>query len=228
MVKKSALVILSGGLDSTTALYMSQNDRKTVKTITFDYGQKSASKEINAAKRISHTLNIPHEVFSLNWLSAITKTALVNTQADIPHPTLSDLDQFKQSSLNAQKVWVPNRNGLFLNIAATIAEAQGIDVIMTGFNAEEAVTFPDNSSDFLKTANDFFSYSTLSKVVVESPTLHMTKNQIASKAKDLAVPFSSLWFCYEGQETPCRACESCQRNFRAFQQVGIADPFKSS
>ena len=228
MLKKSALGILSGGLDSTTALYLSHSTHNILQTITFDYGQKSAIREIAAAKEISKSLQIYHHVFPLPWLESLTKTALVNPKQTIPNPSSMDLDQLDISTENAKKVWVPNRNGLFLNIAASIAEALDIETLITGFNAEEAATFPDNSEEFLNATNQFFSYSTLKKIVVESPTIRMTKNEIVTCAASLKVPFSKLWFCYEGHEAPCRQCESCQRNFRAFRQVGIADPFKPS
>lgn len=223
----SALVILSGGLDSVTSLYAIRETHRVLQTITFDYGQRAAVQEIKAAKSISNNLNIPHHIFELPWLASVTKTALVSSDEKLPTPTLSDLDSPTASSENAKKVWVPNRNGLFLNIAASVAEALEIDTLITGFNAEEAATFPDNSNEFVQVANTFFSYSTLKKVNVESPTIHLTKPQIAKLAQELAVPFSQLWFCYEGSQAPCRQCESCQRNFRAFKQVGIADPFKN-
>lgn len=224
---RSALVILSGGLDSVTSLYVSLKTHRVLQTITFDYGQRAAAQEIKAAKNISKILDIPHHIFTLPWLASLTKTALVSSEEKIPTPSLSDLESHAVSSENAKKVWVPNRNGLFLNIAASVAEALEIDTLITGFNAEEAATFPDNTHDFVQVANAFFSYSTLKKVTVESPTIHLTKIQIAHLAQELVLPFSKLWFCYEGADTHCRRCESCQRNFRAFKQVGIADPFKN-
>ncbi len=224
----TAIVILSGGLDSATALYLSHSSFRIVKTLTFDYGQRAVAREINAAREISSILSIPHTVFTLPWVSEITRTALVNRQNCLPHPSESDLNRQDVGMENAKSVWVPNRNGLFLNIGATIAEAEGIDSLITGFNAEEAATFPDNSEAFLKAANEFFAYATLKKIKVESPTLTLTKAEIAFRARELGIPFSKLWFCYEGEAIPCRRCESCRRNFRAFRQVGIADPFESS
>jgi len=95
----------------------------------------------------------------------------------------------------------------------------GAKTLVTGFNTEEAVSFPDNSEPFVKSADHFFSYATLAKIKVVSFTLHMTKKEILAKARSLQIPLEDIWYCYEGGEQGCGKCESCQRFGRALENT---------
>ncbi|MDO8643479.1 MAG: 7-cyano-7-deazaguanine synthase QueC, partial [bacterium] len=239
------ILILSGGLDSTVSAFdrvlsagipsscvpdeRSRGEDQpppgssSVLALTFDYGQRAAEQEKKAAAFVAAQLGIEHKVIGLPWLKELTQTSLVSTQQVLPQLKISELDDFQKTTESAKNVWVPNRNGVFLNIAATFAESLGCDTIITGFNAEEAVTFPDNSADFVKTANRFFSFSTLNKVQVKSYTQQMTKEEIVRKGVELGVDFSKIWSCYEGGEKQCGRCESCLRSIRAYKAAGIWD-----
>jgi 7-cyano-7-deazaguanine synthase len=115
---------------------------------------------------------------------------------------------------------VPNRNGIFINIAAGFAESMGAGQVVTGFNAEEAVTFPDNSADYLQAAGRALSYSTLSGIRVLSYTLMLDKAGIVRLGRRLGVPLEKVWPCYLGGERLCGRCESCKRYFRALENAG--------
>lgn len=194
-----------------------------VLALTFDYGQKASLKEQKAAQRAASLLGVPHRILALPWLQELTTTALVNPNGKIPRPQSKDLDDPEEGRKTAASVWVPNRNGLFLNIAACYAESLKADVLITGFNAEEGVTFPDNSAPFVRAADEFLWYSTQRKVRVLSPTLKLRKTEIAQKALEMNIPLQDLWFCYEGGSSPCRVCESCLRALRAFEEAGVKD-----
>lgn len=222
---KKSILVLSGGLDSTVSSLLASQETRPLLALTFDYGQRAALKEQESSRKIAKRLEVPHQVLSLPWLSQMTSTALVNRSLPLPHLQKSELDNLTLTSRSAASVWVPNRNGLFLNMAACFAESLGADVLITGFNAEESVTFPDNSPDFVEAADRFFYYATQRHVQVQSYTLHLNKIEIVKRAVDLHVSFKDLWFCYEGGEVPCRTCESCLRAFRAFQQAGVQDPW---
>jgi 7-cyano-7-deazaguanine synthase len=193
--------------------------------LTFDYSQKASRKEQEAAQKIARSLGVAHRVLSLPWLAELTTTALVAPHRDLPKIKESELDDLSAARKSAEAVWVPNRNGLFLNIAACYAEALDAEVLVTGFNAEEGITFPDNSAPFVRAADEFFWYSTQKKIRVVSHTLNWNKAEIVRKAVELGVPLKDLWFCYEGGKTPCRRCESCLRAFRAFREAGIGNPW---
>jgi 7-cyano-7-deazaguanine synthase len=112
-------------------------------------------------------------------------------------------------------VWVPNRNGLFISIAAAVAESRGLNAVAVGFNREEAATFPDNSAEYLFAQERALSFSTANKVRLVSSTLHLNKTEIVSKLKALDFPMDLLWSCYEAGPERCHQCESCARYDRA-------------
>jgi len=210
-----SIVLLSAGLDSLTNLAIALKKSQIVLALTFDYGQRSAKQEIKMAHKICKHYKIPHEVIAIPWLKKLTKTALVNRGRKIPNPTEKNLNQYAVSLQNAKAVWVPNRNGVFINIAASYAESLGASEIIVGFNKEEAVTFPDNSEKYLKQVIASLSSSTLSKVRVHSYTLRLNKKDIVKKALEFGAPLQWVWSCYEGRSRMCGECESCKRLQRA-------------
>lgn len=221
---EKSILILSGGFDSTVSAFIAKQKTAPILALTFDYGQRAARREIDAASKTARRLSIPHRIMSLGWLAEITQTSLVNRKEKIPALKENELDNLEWTLQTAKSVWVPNRNGVFLNIAAAFAESLKATLLVTGFNAEEGITFPDNSASFGRTADDFFWFSTLNKVKVTSFTQGMNKIEIAKKGKELGIDFNEIWFCYEGEERPCRKCESCQRSMRAFREAGIESP----
>lgn len=220
-MKPSSILILSGGLDSTVSSYIAARETRPLLALTFDYGQRAAVREKEASRRIADRLKVPHRVLILPWLAEITKTSLVDKNTSLPHPKEDELDDPAKGKAGAAAVWVPNRNGLFLNIAASYAESLGAEILVTGFNAEEGIAFPDNSAPFIQSANEFFWYSTQKKIRVVSPAISWNKVEIARKARSLGIPLNEIWFCYDGKKEPCRLCESCLRAFRAFREAEI-------
>jgi len=220
-MKNKTISLLSGGLDSTVATALARQRYDVTLALTFDYGQRAASKEIEAARKLCEAWKIEHEVIDLPWLAAETHTALVDKNVPLPQTSAETLDTDAKS--RAENVWVPNRNALFVSIAASFAEARKITKIVAGFNAEEAKTFPDNSKDFLDAANKLLMHSTKSDVSLVSPTIDMDKRDIASAYAELDIPFDNLWCCYRGEENLCGMCESCVRTIRAFKTAGLWD-----
>jgi len=210
-----SVVLLSGGLDSAVCLAHSLRDSAVVLCLTFDYGQQAAKREIEAAAALSGHYGVSHRVIALPFLARITKTALV-TGEDLPEPEAGALDDPVQASATALRVWVPNRNGIFLNVAAAFAENLGADAVVAGFNREEAAAFPDNSAGFVAAATAAFGYSTLNRVRVVSYTQYLDKSEIVRLGKRLGVPFELIWSCYRGGAEMCGRCESCRRFLRAF------------
>jgi 7-cyano-7-deazaguanine synthase len=215
-----SIVLLSGGLDSTVNLAKAVNDTEVMLALTFDYGQRAADREITAAGQVAAYYRIPAKVLELGFLKEVTKTALVNLDEEIPEMNFTELDSDK-ALVTARQVWVPNRNGLFINIAACYAESLGCQLIVTGFNAEEAATFPDNSPAFIEAVNSSLSYSTLSKVNVLSYTQDLDKTGIIKLGRELDVPFDLIWSCYYGDRKMCGRCESCRRLIRAKELAGV-------
>ncbi len=219
MSSKKSILILSGGLDSTVSAHLAAKRSQPVLALTFDYGQRAAAKEKEAARRTAKRLKVPHRVLDLPWMKALTSTALVSSKKKIPTVVESDLDDFEKGRKTAADVWVPNRNGLFLNIAACFAESLDASLLVTGFNREEGLTFPDNSCGFLRASDEFFWYSTQKKIRAISYTMDWDKIRIAREARKLRIRPEDLWSCYEGGRTPCGYCESCSRSRRAFREA---------
>ncbi len=215
----SSVVLLSSGLDSTVNLYEARERSEVCLALTFDYGQRAAEREISHAKKITAQLNIPHKVIRLDWFKDFTKTSLVDRSKRVPTESVK-IDSLQASLETAEAVWVPNRNGIFLNIGGAFAEGLGAKWLVPGFNVEEAATFPDNSQAYLEACTDAFRFSTKNKVEVKCFTTSLDKTQIVARGKQLKVPFDLIWVCYLGEERPCGDCESCRRYNRALMANG--------
>jgi 7-cyano-7-deazaguanine synthase len=187
----------------------------------FDYGQRAAEAERRAGGAIAARLQIPFQEISLPWLAPLGHSALIDTDQSLPELTEEELDNVAVTMKSAQTVWVPNRNGIFLNVAAAYAESLEADFVVTGFNAEEAMTFPDNSEAFVVAAGEFFRYSTLNRVQVISYTQEWNKTVIVQKGLEMDVPFDLIWSCYQTGSQHCGQCESCLRSIRAYKEAGI-------
>ena len=204
-MNNKSVILLSGGLDSLVCLGIAKQKYNIVCALTFNYGQKAATKEIEASKKICDYYGILHEVIDLNWLAKITKTALV---ADIEVPTS---DEVHFSKDNSDSVWVPNRNGLFLNIAACYADSFAYNNIIIGANKEEAETFSDNTPEFIGAVNKEFKYSTKQMPNVVAPLINYNKNDIVMLALDNNIPLELTMSCYQDEAGHCGRCESCIR-----------------
>ena len=221
----SSIVLLSSGLDSAVAFKMALDQWGVDLALTFDYGQRAADKEIERARLICERFHVKHHVIEIPWLEDVTRTALVNRGETVPTPNEAELDDIQGKALEtAHAVWVPNRNGAFINVAGCFADAEGIDRIVCGFNAEEGATFPDNTPAFVEAINKSLYYSTENHAKVYAPVIDLDKVQIIKKGAGINAPLDLSWSCYFSEEKPCGKCESCMRRARAFKRAGIPDP----
>lgn len=200
-----SIILLSGGLDSLVSLGLKKEELNVSLALTFDYGQKSAEQEIEASEKICEYYKIEQKIIKLDWLKNITQTSLVSDK-DIP--TGNELDNPENS---AKSVWVPNRNGLFLNIAGSFADSYGYDFILIGANKEEGQTFPDNTQEFINAINKEFEFSTQKSPKVVAPLINSDKNDIVMLALQHGVPLELTRSCYQSGAKHCGICESCSR-----------------
>jgi 7-cyano-7-deazaguanine synthase len=198
-----SIILLSGGLDSLVSLGYSKakTDYNVELALTFDYGQKSAKTEISASQKICQYYNIKHNIIKLDWLEEITNTALVS---DKEPPS----EGFSTKS-SAEAVWVPNRNGLFLNIAASFCDSYGYNYILYGANKEEGATFSDNTEEFRTQISKCFETSTLAHPRVIAPLINYNKDDIVKIAVENKMPLELVRSCYNAGEKHCGKCESC-------------------
>ncbi len=216
-----AIALISGGLDSVVAAWVARSDADIAVALTFDYGQRAAAREIQAAGNVAQRLGCEHIVIELPWLGKLGQSALTDVSADVPEIAPDQLDDADRTEKTAAAVWVPNRNGVFLNVAAAYAEALDCDAIVCGFNREEAATFPDNSREFMTRADRFFEFSTQRKPRVLSPTVDLSKTEIVELATATGAPIDLVWSCYFGGDEHCWRCESCRRLQRALESAGV-------
>jgi 7-cyano-7-deazaguanine synthase len=218
MSNLKSVVVLSGGLDSAVSLHLATAQTQVSQVLTFDYGQKAAAKEMQAAKLLAQHYGLPHKMIKLDWLREITSSALVDSRTAIPKLGPDELDDPDGKNLDSAKaVWVPNRNGVFINIAAAFAESAGAGQVVVGFNREEAQTFPDNTPEFVRAANGALSFSTQNLVEVKSYVSELNKTEIVRLALEQKIPLQYVWSCYEAGAKMCWQCESCQRLKRALK-----------
>ena len=208
-----AIILLSGGLDSVVSLGLCREKYNVTLALTFDYGHKALQKEIEASENYCKYYKINHKVIKLDWLKNITQTALCSA---------TDISNFN----DAKSVWVPNRNGLFLNIAASFCDANGYNAIIIGANKEEAKNFHDNTKEFIERTNLMFEYSTLVKPKVIAPLINCDKTEIVKLAIENNIPLSMLYSCYKNGEKHCGKCSSCVKLKSALENNGAIDYIK--
>jgi 7-cyano-7-deazaguanine synthase len=213
----TAVALLSSGLDSTVALALARERAPVVLALTVDYGQRAARREVERSAALANWFGVRHEVVALDFFARLPgRGALLDRAAALPTPDRAALDRGGapvEASANA--VWVPNRNGIFVEVAAAYAESLGAARVVVGFNREEAATFPDNSQGYLAALDRALSFSTRDRVRVDAPTGALDKAAILKIAHSRRLPLGLLWPCYEGGDSPCARCESCQRFLRA-------------
>lgn len=197
------IILLSGGLDSLVSLGLGIEKYGISLALTFDYGQKALEQEIMTSKNICDYYKIEHKVIKLDWLKNVTHTALVEDKK-LPE----GIDNPKDS---AKSVWVPNRNGLFLNIAGSFADGNDYDYIIIGANKEEGQTFPDNTQEFIDRVNAEFEFSTQKHPKVVAPLINYDKNDIVKQAIEHNIPLEFVRSCYSNGKKHCGKCESCTR-----------------
>lgn len=201
----NGIALLSGGLDSLVALDIATKKMNIVLALTFDYSQKAFEEEAQAAKEICKIYNIEHKIIKLPFLAEITKNALTD----------SENDNFNE----LKSVWIPNRNGLFLNIAACYCDSKNIDYIIFGANKEEGTDFDDNKSEYITIANENFKYSTLKHPKIFAPCSNFNKIDLVNYMIDNNINFKLIKSCYQNKNKTnkkhCNNCMSCKLLYNA-------------
>lgn len=199
---RQAVTLLSGGLDSAVATWLAQQQMTIVLAITVDYGQQAFPKEWQAAQALADWMNIPIQLIELPWLKGLLPKGFSRGNS---YNGLNELGQ----------VWVPNRNGVLLNVAASVAEANHASAVVFGANLDEAASFPDNSQAYVTATNQALAFSTRNQVNIISPTAGMTKADMLTRLVGSDFPTEKVWSCYVASDHPCGQCLSCQHRRNA-------------
>lgn len=164
-----------------------------------------------------------HTIIKLDWLNNISNSTLTSNE-DVPSVKIEDLENENFMAEKSKNVWVPGRNIVFTSIATSFAEAENAEIIIVGWDKEEAATFPDNSKEFLNTFNNMINEGSPLDIEVKAPLIDLNKQEIVKLGLDLNIPLELSYSCYSGENTHCGTCESCIRRKRAFKQLNIEDP----
>lgn len=224
---KDSIVILSGGMDSTTLLhYVAAKTREAGKSphsilaVSFDYGQRLA-KELECAKHQTHLLNIEHLVIDIKPLAAQMFLRSALTDSSIPVPNVQAVMGDPQPV-----TYVPNRNLLFLEIATAIAESNGAKAVFYGAQKHDVYGYWDTTPDFLHAVRLVHALNRKNHVAVEAPFVEYSKADILRLDEDmgLGIDYNATWSCYNGMEAACGKCATCAERIAAFKKVHRIDP----
>jgi 7-cyano-7-deazaguanine synthase len=223
-----ALVLFSGGLDSTTALALaiSKYGKENVVALSISYGQKHI-KEIEASNKIARYYDVEHIFLDLAKIFAYSNCSLLSQNSDIAIPEGEYAKQLQEQN-GALSTYVPFRNGLFLSSAASIALSKDCDIIYYGAHADDAAgeAYPDCSEEFTKAINEAIYLGSGKKVSVVGPFVNMHKADIVKLGLKLNVPYELTWSCYEGHDKACGKCGTCLDRIKAFEANGVKDPIE--
>jgi len=219
---KKSIVLFSGGIDSTTAIYWALERYEKIFALTFDYGQRNRI-ELDMAGKVAQKLSVPQKILRVN-LKQIGGSSLTDTKLSLPqYKSMEEIEEGLPST------YVPFRNGIFLALAAAWAEVVGIKEIVCGFNVIDSPNYPDTRKQFVQAMQEAINLGTKAslspeKIQIIAPFLKMKKSDIIKEGLSLGADYSFAISCYRGEEIPCQKCSSCVLRQKAWEEVGLQDP----
>ena len=215
--------MLSGGLDSSTALALTVESGCEVIALTFSYGQRH-SRELDSAKKMAEHFRVKRHLIVELDIGAHITSALTQTSIDIP----ISADEVS-STESIPSTYVPARNIIFLSIAAAVAESADADKAVIAANSVDFSNYPDCTPQFVEAYQQVLDVGTKRgvdgrAVKVDAPLLRMSKADIVREAARLGVPLEHTWSCYSGEEKACGVCDSCRLRLKGFSEAGVEDP----
>lgn len=219
---RKAIVLLSGGLDSTTALFWARAEGYQVQCLAVDYGQRHR-RELDAARRVAAASGAPlHEAsLALPWLA---ENALLDKKKRLPDVPLSRIGR-----KGIPATYVPGRNTMFLALALSLADSVGAEAIVIGANALDYSGYPDCRPEFIeafeKVAHQGSKRGVSGRgIKLLAPLLRLDKRAIVALALKVGAPIDQTWSCYDGGLRPCGRCDSCKLRSKGFSEAGLGDP----
>lgn len=214
---EQALVVLSGGQDSTTCLYwaLAEFGPESVAALTFDYGQRHRI-ELDCAARVAAFAGVPHHVLPIDTFAALGGDALTDSGIGVEAPPDEGLPN----------TFVPGRNLVFLTFAAAFAYRRGIRHLVTGVAQTDYSGYPDCRAETIAVLQQAIRLGMESDVVIHTPLMHLTKRETVELARELGgLPAMTLTHtCYNGERPPCGHCAACELRAKGFAEAGIPDP----
>ncbi|OQY40448.1 MAG: 7-cyano-7-deazaguanine synthase QueC [Spirochaetaceae bacterium 4572_7] len=217
---KKALCVMSGGMDSTLSAYMMKNDGYEIIAVHFNYDQRTQTKELECFNSICNDLNVKEKyILDLDFFKQLGASALTDKSIDVP---IGGVEK------GVPITYVPFRNGIFLSMAAAIAEKEGAEVISIGVVEEDSSGYPDCRESYIRSMQDSINLGTKDETNIEikMPLVHLQKSQIVQESLKLDVPLHLTWSCYKNEDRACGVCDSCRLRLNGFSLAGEKDPIE--
>jgi len=216
--RKKAVCIMSGGMDSTLAAYMMKQEGYAIIAVHFNYDQRTQKKELECFKAITQALDVTQEyILDLDFFKQLGASALTDTNIEVPTDGIEE---------GVPVTYVPFRNGIFLSMAAAIAEKEGAQCITIGVVEEDSSGYPDCTEAYIAAMQRAINLGTKdeTKIEIKMPLVHLKKSQIVAEALKRNVPLDRTWSCYKNEEEACGVCDSCRLRLNGFEVAGVQDP----
>jgi len=214
-----SVIIVSGGMDSVTLLhYLIKSKQITPAIITFAYNQKH-DKEVMCAKENVSILNCKnHVILDISFLKSIfDRSSLISSHIEIP--TIQEVAGDPQPS-----TYVPNRNMIFLSLAAAYAENIGVKDVFYGAQKHDTYGYWDTTPHFVAQLNNVYEQNRKTPIQVKAPFINYSKTEILKLGMSLGVDYAKTWSCYRGETYACGSCPTCSERLKAFTDSGLKDP----
>lgn len=212
---KDSVLILSGGMDSTTMLYDFKDE--IALAVTFNYGSNHNMREIECARHHCALLGVEHLVIDLAFMGQYFESSLLSGGDAIPEGNYDDE--------NMKSTVVPFRNGIMLSVAAGLAESRGLKAVMMANHGGDHAIYPDCRPEFTEAMSRAIEAGTYVNVKLVAPYTNLTKGEIARRGVALGVDYSKTYSCYKGGEKPCGKCGTCRERIEALAYAGIVEDY---
>ncbi|GAA0374198.1 7-cyano-7-deazaguanine synthase QueC [Bacillus horti] len=217
---EKAVIVLSGGLDSTTCMGIAKEQGYELYPITFHYGQRH-NREVEQAKKVAEYYKVKdHRIVNLSFLKEIGGSALTDEELDVP-------TEGEEGGIPI--TYVPARNLIFLSLATAYAEVVGAKAIYIGVSAVDYSGYPDCRPEFISSMTETINLATKAgqtgtDLQIETPIIHLSKADTIRRGMELDVPYQLTTSCYNGEEVACGVCDSCRLRLKGFEEAGYSDP----
>lgn len=213
-MEKDSVLVLSGGVDSTTMLW-EYRDRIAM-AVTFDYGSNHNAAEIECARRQAEKAGVPHIVIPLAFIGKYFNSSLLSGAGEIPEGHYEDS--------NMKSTVVPFRNGIMLAAACGLAESNGLKFVMIANHGGDHAIYPDCREGFINAMSEAMAQGTYTATRIFAPYTNLTKADIVARGARIGVDYSQTYSCYKGGERHCGRCGTCVERHEAFTLAGVDDP----
>jgi len=210
------LVLLSGGMDSVTALHWAAREHEVVGCVSFDYGSKHNHKEIPMAAWHAKKLGVKHDVIALDFVNRLFASDLLQSGGDVPDG--------HYAADNMKRTVVPFRNGIMLSIACGLAESRNADALVIAAHSGDHAIYPDCREPFMQAMAEAMKFGTYAQIELLRPFIDCDKTEIVRRGAKLDVDYAHTWSCYKGGDIHCGKCGTCVERREAFILAGVSDP----